>query len=65
MPIILATQEAEIRRTVVQNHPRQIVHEALSRKNPEKKRAGGVVQFKPLYLKTKQNKNYDMFKNVK
>jgi hypothetical protein len=33
MPIILATQEAEIKRIVVQSHTRQIVLETLSRKN--------------------------------
>jgi hypothetical protein len=30
MPEILATQEAEIRKIVVQNQPEQIVHENLS-----------------------------------
>jgi hypothetical protein len=30
MPVILATQETEIRRTMVQSQPRQIVHETLS-----------------------------------
>jgi hypothetical protein len=29
-PVILATQEAEIRRIMVQSQPRQIVHETLS-----------------------------------
>jgi hypothetical protein len=29
MPIILATQEAEIRKIMVQSHPRQIVHATL------------------------------------
>jgi hypothetical protein len=29
-PIILATQEADIRRTTVQSQPRQIVHETLA-----------------------------------
>jgi hypothetical protein len=43
MPIILATQEAEIRRIVVQSQSRQIVHETLSRKNPSQKRAVGVA----------------------
>jgi hypothetical protein len=38
-PIILATQEAEIRRIVVQNQPGQIVHETISHKNPSQKRA--------------------------
>jgi predicted AAA+ superfamily ATPase len=31
-PVILATQEAEIRRITVQSQPRQIVHKTLSRK---------------------------------
>jgi hypothetical protein len=44
MPIILATQEAEIRRIAVQSQPGQIVHKILSRKNPLQKRAGGVAQ---------------------
>jgi hypothetical protein len=43
MPVILATQEAEIRRIKVQSQPEQIVHETLSRKNPSPKRDGGVV----------------------
>jgi hypothetical protein len=60
-PIILATQEAEIRRILVQNQPRQIVHETLSQKNPSQKRAGGVAQgigpeFKPS-TKKKNQKN--------
>jgi hypothetical protein len=44
MPVILATQEAEIRRIMVQSLPGQIVHETLSQKNPSQKRAGGVAQ---------------------
>jgi hypothetical protein len=47
-PVILATQEAEIRRIMIQSQPRQIVRETLSRKNSshkkKKKRAGGVAQ---------------------
>jgi hypothetical protein len=31
-PVILATQEADIRRIMVQSQPGQIVHETLSRK---------------------------------
>jgi hypothetical protein len=44
MPIILAIQEAEIKRIVVERQPRQIVHETLSEENPLQKRAGGVAQ---------------------
>jgi hypothetical protein len=52
IPIILATQGAEIRRISVQSQPRQIVCETLSQKNPSQKRVGGVVrgvgpEFKP------------------
>jgi hypothetical protein len=36
-PVILATQEAEIRRIIVQSHPRQIVHEILFQKTHNKK----------------------------
>jgi hypothetical protein len=42
MPIILATQEAEIRRIVVQGQPQRIVRETLSQKNPSPKR---LVEF--------------------
>jgi hypothetical protein len=37
MPIILATQEAEIKRITVQRQPGQTVHETLSRKKPSQK----------------------------
>jgi hypothetical protein len=58
-PVILATQEAEIRRIEVQRQPRQIVRENLSRKTLHKNRAGGVAQgeglsSKPPYLKEKK-----------
>jgi hypothetical protein len=45
-PVILATEEAEIRRITVQNKPGPIVHETLSQKNPShtKKRTGEVAQ---------------------
>jgi hypothetical protein len=61
MPIILANQEAEIRRIVVGSQPGQIVHETLSRKNPTQKRAGGVAQgedpeFKPHCTAKKKKK---------
>jgi hypothetical protein len=50
--VILATQEAEIRRIEVQSQPKQVVQETLSQKSPSQKRAGGVAQgvgpeFKP------------------
>jgi hypothetical protein len=50
------TQEAEIRRIVV-----QIVHETLSQKAPYRKRAGGMAQgvgpeFKLQYYKKKKKK---------
>jgi hypothetical protein len=44
MPVILATQEAEFKRIVVQRQSGQIVHETLSRKNPSQKKAGEVAQ---------------------
>jgi hypothetical protein len=60
-PVILATQETEIWRIMVQSQPRKIVHETLSQKIPITKRAGGVAQgvgseFKPQYFKTNNNK---------
>jgi hypothetical protein len=42
MPIILATQEVEIRRIAIQSQPRQIVHETLSQKTHHKK---GLVEW--------------------
>jgi hypothetical protein len=60
-PVILPTQEAEIRRIVVQSHPGEIVHEILSRKkNPSQKRADGVAEgvgpeFKPQKRKKKKH----------
>jgi hypothetical protein len=56
MLIILATQEAEIVRNMVQSHPWQIICETLSQKYPSQKRAGGMAQdvdpeFKPWYHK--------------
>jgi hypothetical protein len=43
-PVILATQEAESRRTVVQSQSAHIVPKTLSRKNPSQERVGGVAQ---------------------
>jgi hypothetical protein len=61
MPIILATQEAEIRRIVVRSQPQQRVCKRLSQKYPSQKRAGGMAQggglkFKPQYYKKKKKK---------
>jgi hypothetical protein len=42
MPIILATQEAEIRRITVQSQLGQTVHETLSGKNPSQ---NGLVKW--------------------
>jgi hypothetical protein len=66
MPIILATQEAEIRRITVQSQPRQIICETLSQK-PITKRNGGVAQgvgpeFKPQYSKKKERKKIQIGK---
>jgi hypothetical protein len=54
--VILATQEAEVRRIAVGSQPGEIVLETLSWKNHHKERAGGVAQsvgpeFKPQYHK--------------
>jgi hypothetical protein len=51
-PVILAMQEAEIRKIVVQSQPRETILETLVQKNPSHKRGGGVTQpvgleFKP------------------
>jgi hypothetical protein len=43
-PVILAIQEAEIRRISVWSQPGQIVHKTLSQKYPSQKRTGGVTQ---------------------
>jgi hypothetical protein len=56
MPVILATQEAEIRRIMVQSQPRQIVCKTLSQKNPIQKRAGGVAQGVDLEFKLQYHK---------
>jgi hypothetical protein len=44
IPVILATQEAEIRSIVVRSQSTQIIHETLSEKYPTQKRAGRVAQ---------------------
>jgi hypothetical protein len=63
MPVILATQEKEIRRITVQSQPGQIViHKTHLKKtfHTQKNRASGVAQgegpeFKPQYCKKKKN----------
>jgi hypothetical protein len=60
-PLILGTQEAEIRRIMVQSQPGQIVFETLSQKTLHKDRTGGVAQgkgpkFKPQYCQKKKKK---------
>jgi hypothetical protein len=44
MPVILATQEAEIRRIEARSQPRQTVQETLSQKYSTKSKAGRVAQ---------------------
>jgi hypothetical protein len=46
MPVILATQEAETRKTTIQSQSGQIAHKTLSQKYSahKKKGAGGVAQ---------------------
>jgi hypothetical protein len=57
MPIILAAQEAEIRRVTVQSQPGQIVCETLSQKNTIGRVAQGEgPEFKPQYCKGKKKK---------
>jgi hypothetical protein len=68
MLIILATQDAKIRRIMVRRQPRQIVREPLSQKNKNKNknkkslqtRAGGLTQsvgceFKSKYCKKRKS----------
>jgi hypothetical protein len=60
MPIILATQEAEIRRIMAQSQPGLILCETLPQKYPTQKKAGGVAQgvgpeIKPQYHKKKRH----------
>jgi hypothetical protein len=62
MPVILATQAAEVRRIAVRNQPGQIVRETLSQKTLHKNKAGGAAQgegpeFKPQYHKKKESFN--------
>jgi hypothetical protein len=57
-PVTPATQEAEIRRIIVQSQLGQIICKTLSQKYSSRKRAGGVTQgvgpeFKSQYQKKK------------
>jgi hypothetical protein len=59
-PVILATQEVEIRRIAVQSQHGKIVCELYLKRTLHTKRAGGVAQgvvpkFKPQYSKKKKN----------
>jgi hypothetical protein len=62
MPVIPATQEAEIRKTEVQGQPWQIVNKTISQKKKRsQKRAGEVAQgvgpeFKPSTTKKKKKR---------
>jgi hypothetical protein len=69
MPVILATQEAEIRRITVHNQLGQILRVTLSLKYPSQKRAGGVVQgegseFKPQYCKNNNKKKINNISQI-
>jgi hypothetical protein len=56
--VILATWEAEIRRTAIQSQPRQKVHETLSQKKPITKKAQGIgPKFQPQCQNNNNNKN--------
>jgi hypothetical protein len=56
MPIILATQEVEIRRIMVQSQPGQIVRKTLSQQKPSQKQAGVVAQGKVHEFKPQHHK---------
>jgi hypothetical protein len=62
MPVILATQEAEIRKIIVQSqHEKLVLETPIWKKYHHKKRAGGVAQgigpeFKPQYCQKKKKK---------
>jgi hypothetical protein len=53
---ILATQEAEIRRIMVQSQPGQIVCKILSRKKKKSQKKGGMTQGQPQYHKKKKER---------
>jgi hypothetical protein len=59
-PVILATQEAEISRMVVQSQPGQIVLKTLSQKNQSQKRACGMAQGVGPEFKVRHGKKKNM-----
>jgi hypothetical protein len=61
MPVILAIQEAEIRRIVVRSQPRQIVCETLSQKSPSSKKGDGIWQMDFIYLYETELRNLLQF----
>jgi hypothetical protein len=59
--VILATQEAEIRRILVLSLPKQIIQESIPRKHPSQKMTGRKAQgvhpeFKSQYCKKQEKK---------
>jgi hypothetical protein len=59
-PVILATQETEIRRIMVRSQPRQIVHETLSQKNHKKWLEVKAMSSNPsIILKNKKDRKED------
>jgi hypothetical protein len=44
-PVILATQEAKIRRIAVRNQPGQVVHDTLSQKKKKTQRKKGLLEW--------------------
>jgi hypothetical protein len=58
MPVILATQRAEIKRMAVRSQPKPLVHETISQKNPSQETASEVALISnPSTAKTKKQKN--------
>jgi hypothetical protein len=62
IPVILASQKAEFRKSVILSQHGQIILKTLSQKNLPQKRAGTVGQgvgpeFKPQYHQKKNNNN--------
>jgi hypothetical protein len=56
--LILAIQEAEIRRIEVRSQPEQIVHKTLSQKTLHKNKAGGEAQGESPEFKHQDCKKY-------